>query len=184
MKYLISLLLLVSLNTSAQIVVIGDSISSQRDSWPQYLSDTYGYQIKLLAQNGRTAEAYEIPRDLTAESYPTWDSGFDTVVYWLGANDAAIDWAMRPGTFGSKFSIHRSTLHSKGFKTIFIVPPFRSEVDMTAIRRTIILSCLVISKMNCVVLDDIWEGETHPSNGLSALIADRLHNKLVEVRGE
>ena len=101
-----------------RLIVIGDSMSTTHESWPNFLRYLAPrWNIHLMAQNGRTIRDFSLPRDL-------WTPGDrnETVIYFLGTNDML----QRNDIGHARYRLrsHISFLLDRNFKVLLIVPPY------------------------------------------------------------
>ena len=133
-----TLALLVTSTTAGADIVIGDSISATRTSWPAVLQSE-GCWWKNLAQSLRFGIGYKVPADLQ-----TYD-GHRRVVYALGSNDSAL-FNMGLATiedFTPYFYEHMLALHGAGFKVLIMIPPTVPARNQEAIRKHQLDYCAV-----------------------------------------
>ncbi len=145
---------LLATTTQAQppITVIGDSLTSCADCWPEVLRDD-GYHMRPIGRGGLRAEEYEHPPYLLP-----WPGA--VYIYTLGINDAADPDAV--ALYDSQFSKHMGTLRALKARIIVLVPPTLSDRDMRPIRRTVNQWCAIVEFMGlpdvqCLDMDDIWD---------------------------
>ena len=98
---------------ASALIVIGDSISSGKNSWPSHYRDNTGENVKVLAQSGRRASRFQIPPDLEKNEH-------DTVVYFLGTNDVLEHDGF--AEFKRAFTVHMAQLKAEGFRVVLILP--------------------------------------------------------------
>lgn len=153
---------------SAGLLVIGDSISAQPDSWPEYIIDRH---VMVMAQNKRTVKGFTLPADLKA------DGNIDTVVYYLGTNDM-------PGIASQSLSIfydvmygHLKFLKARGFRVVVVLPAryLLNEYESDVLRFLLLWGAASLG-MEIADVEPIWdEGKTldfvHPKAPLSREIA-------------
>ena len=101
-----------------RLIVMGDSLSAQHDSWPQH-GDFDKWNLQIMAQSGRTIRDFDVPRDLKAQRPG------DTVIYFLGINDLYYGSAHAELFLRTlpNMRLHFQTLDSKGFKTLVLLLP-------------------------------------------------------------
>ena len=155
-----------------RLIVIGDSLSTTLNSWPNHLRRLAPrWNIHVMAQNGRTIRDFSIPRDL-------WTKGDknETVVYFLGGNDML----QRNHVFHAKARLlsHLDFLLDRNFKVLLIVPP-RFDVDQELFgesieeHRAMIEACRGTRENLWVYdMDQIWDASqtpdgVHPTSTLS-----------------
>jgi hypothetical protein len=104
-------------NNEPRLIVIGDSLSTTHESWPNFLREIAPrWNIHVMAQNGRTIRDFSIPRDLWTPSDKN-----ETVIYFLGANDIFQRNAIMHARF--RLKSHIDFLLERNFKVLLIVPP-------------------------------------------------------------
>jgi hypothetical protein len=155
------------------VYVVGDSISAQVASWPVLLEDQTTWTVVVNAVNGRSANGYTLPGDITEVA------DTNLAVYFLGTNDALGDLNPVPD-----MKVHLRTLKALGFQLYVVLPAIYSPyvTEMTAIRdklyHTAVGSCAELIDMQ-----DIWdESKTadtvHPLPALDQIIADHIEAAL------
>jgi len=169
--FVLLLLTALPLPASAQerLIVIGDSLSSTRTSWPTYVSGT-----QVMAQPGRTIASYDPPRDLYA-------FGGETIVYMLGTNDIGADsvyWDGDASRCVRRLQEQLRFLTGRGFKVLLVVPPDYHIEHLAESNRKHREGFLAISMPGVYImdLDAVWDsGQTldglHPNTELSYAIA-------------
>jgi hypothetical protein len=166
-----------------RLIVVGDSLSSTRHSWPGKLGElTDRWAIQVMAQNGRAIRDFSFPRDL-------WTSGNqnDTVVYFLGCNDILqrnhVDYAKY------RLQTHIQFLLERNFNVLLVVPPRLELKEQTfsksnAQHRALFEAFRHLSPRLWVYdIDNVWDPtETldgiHPTDELSMDIAHALNMAL------
>lgn len=105
------ILLMLSLPVQAQgLVVIGDSITADPNSWVRHIDRP----LRIMAQSGRMIRDFSLPRDIAASST------YRTAVYYLGVNDAYAD---NPGwTVKRELRSQLTLLGVRGFQVHVLVP--------------------------------------------------------------
>ena len=182
-KAILTMALLVGSATAGADIVIGDSISATRTSWPAVLQSQGGWW-KNLAQSLRFGIGYKVPADLK-----TYD-GHKRVVYALGSNDSAL---INMGLvtikdFTPYFYEHMLALHGAGFKVLIIIPPTVPARNQEAIRKHQLDYCAVISaygvpNIKCFDPDSIgYYNNTrdglHPTDAFSVELAYAIQAEL------
>ena len=174
--YIASLLFLSSSCQASGILVIGDSISAQPDSWPAVIRESTGKHIMVMAQNGRTARDFTLPADLRS------DSNMDTAIYLLGANDALQ--RTRPALFAERVLTQLRFLKDRGFRVLVVlVPEFADrESDVIKINKILIRKANGL-KLEIVDLMPVWDNRLtydtiHPVPALSRQIATVIKETL------
>lgn len=104
-------------HTEPRLIIIGDSLSTTHESWPNYLREIAPrWNVQVMAQNGRTIRDFSIPRDL-------WTNGEknETVIYFLGGNDILQCNNVAHAQY--RLQTHLTFLLERNFKVLLIVPP-------------------------------------------------------------
>jgi len=107
------------------VIVMGDSISAVSNSWSNVIANQ-GVNVQNIAMAGRKLRDFSIPRDLHA------DGQFDTVVYFLGINDAQA--YLDPADVAEVFEAHMVFLIARGFDILVLYPnrvPIIPELDLS-----------------------------------------------------
>lgn len=123
-----------------EAVVIGDSLTSEPDSWPNILNDE-GHPIITRSERGRRLT------DIDFE----WANGFHTVILDIGSNDAI-------ATTFWEFVVKLHTLQEKwnDKRIVACLPPINTLWDVTWIRN--VYTSMIpetISTINFETLDGI-----------------------------
>lgn len=159
-----------------RLIIIGDSISTTHESWPNYLRQIAPrWNIQVMAQNGRTIRDFSIPRDL-------WTAGDrnETVIYFLGCNDIM----QRSDIMHARYRLknHISFLLDRNFKVLLIVPPTLG-IDQNVYGKSTrehreLVESFRFTHPNLWVydMDEVWDNEQtydniHPRSTLSFEIA-------------
>jgi hypothetical protein len=149
-----------------RVIVIGDSIAAQPDSWPRLLQGLDNLQV--MAQSGRTIRDFTIPADLEV-------GDFDTVIYMLGSVDAYSQYPVRHSQ--RKLAVHLRFLVDRGFRVIVLLPPISSTLQpyIGHTRRMIVSTArdIGVEVRNIPVWDEsLTTDGVHPTATLSAMVAD------------
>ena len=159
-----------------RLIVLGDSLSTTHESWPNYLRQLAPrWNIQVMAQNGRTIRDFSIPRDL-------WTPGDrnETVIYILGCNDILQRNDIMHATY--RLKNHLSFLLDRNFKVVLIIPP-RLEIDQKQYGQSIeehrsLFESFRGTRENLWVydLDNVWDTSLtydgiHPTPALAYEIA-------------
>ena len=153
-----------------RLIVIGDSLSSTADSWPSYIE---GYNIQKHTQPGRTVRDYQPPRDLRHTGHD------DTVVYFLGGNDAGSGFRVKDTR--QRMLDHIRPLRRKGFRVIIVPPPkFKLSWIAVSVHRHRVM--MLRMKDTCDVTS-VWDkADTidglHPTASLSYRVANVIQQCL------
>jgi lysophospholipase L1-like esterase len=141
------------------VIIVGDSLSAMEDSWPSYIK---GHHIGLMAQGGRTIRDFDIPRDIVA------GTPFTTVVYFLGANDAAQGY---PTYYAHmRFKSHLQLLKQRHFKVAVIIPPtftkspYATE-NFIKYRRELMSLCTTL-ELDCYDSMEVWDNDLLEGDGI------------------
>lgn len=179
MTFLAAIALMSSLATAENSVVIfGDSISAQRNSWPQFLRDDHGYHISLHAQSLRAAAHFDVPDDLAPLD-------FKRAIYFLGTNDAVFD-ELGLALFKREFNLHMVDLIARQLPVFVIVPAsYEHELysqGIGSVRDHILMMC-ANPIIECLDADTFWDVEltydgVHPKPALSKIIAQKVAEAL------
>jgi hypothetical protein len=176
MLKLLLLLLALSMSIRAEpLAVIGDSITSDPNSWANVLDDG-GQDTYIMAQAGRTILGYQPPRDLSATTH------YDTIIYFLGS----VDILERTHRLKAGLALrqHLSFFQERKFTVIVILPPIfpQRRLGSTAFRAMIVSVC---EEKNIPYIDinEVWDiGWTtdgrHPSEYGHTILADYIATKL------
>jgi hypothetical protein len=163
-----------------RLIIIGDSISTTHESWPnrlRYLAPRWN--IHLMAQNGRSIRDFSLPRDL-------WTPGDknETVIYFLGANDMM----QRNDVMHARYRLKNqiSFLLDRNFKVLLVIPPRlnpnmasgREAFEKSTEQHRALMETYRGTHPNLTVfdVDQIWDNlqtydGVHPKPGLSNEIA-------------
>ena len=167
-----------------RLIIIGDSLSTTHESWPNYLRDRAPrWDIQVMTQKGRTIRDFSIPRDL-------WTDGQkkETVIYFLGGNDILQRNDIGHATW--RLKTHIQFLLDRQFKVLLIVPPTfgvdRNTWGKSNEEHRALIKSFRGSNPNLWVydMDNIWDtSETpdgvHPSAQLSWKIAETINYVLI-----
>ena len=163
-----------------RLIVIGDSLSTTHESWPNFLRDMAPrWNVHIMAQNGRTIRDFSLPRDL-------WTPGdrHETIIYFLGGNDILQRNAIEHATWRLRSDV--TFLLARNFKLLLIVPPtFALDQAMygkSNVEHRALVESYRGTHPNLWVydIDEIWnQAETtdgvHPNADLSMEIAMALN---------
>jgi len=169
MRAILFLLAVLSTNAMAGVLVIGDSMSAQVNSWPAYYREYTGDNVMVMAQNGRTIRDFTLPNDLHA------DGNIDTAIYLLGGNDMFMNTG--PFMLAERVLTHLRFLKDRGFRVIVVkVPEFYGrEAEIRKINGIITRKARGL-KLEVIDLMPIWDTHltsdtVHPKPELSRMIA-------------
>jgi len=155
-----------------RLIVIGDSLSTTHESWPNYLrAIAPRWNIHVMAQNGRTIRDFSIPRDL-------WTAGDknETVIYFLGCNDILQNSDVMHATY--RLKNHLSFLLDRNFKVLLIIPPhlskFKASHRESFQKHRALFESFRGTHPNLWIydMDNVWDNDQlldgiHPKPGLS-----------------
>lgn len=170
----------------AEVVIVGDSLTSKSYSWSQLLREDYGYHVMVDAQSGRKAADYTFPTDwkgiVKEGAKPRY------LVYYLGSNDR-----YAVPAFYSSFSPHFLAAKRQGFELIVIMP-YRyssSNEGIDLVRQRIFWAAILygasfIDVGTIVNYESLTADNIHPHayNGVSPIdqsIAEMVHQKIQEL---
>ena len=163
-------------SSEPRLIVIGDSLSTTHESWPNQLREMAPrWNVQVMAQNGRTIRDFSIPRDL-------WTPGNnnETVVYFLGGNDILERNAIAHAKY--RLQSHIAFLLERNFKVLLIIPPSFGLKDQmfdepNREHREMIESCRgAYPNLWVYDIDNVWDPSMttdgiHPTADLSRAIA-------------
>ena len=119
------------------IAVIGDSITSDPQSWANIIVASSQQQLYISAQPGRSIINYQLPRDLSAHP-----PHYSEIIYFLGS----VDILERVSRFKSTLFLrqHLSFLQERSFKVLVILPPvfIQRKIGSEAFRAMMLAVCI------------------------------------------
>ena len=162
MRAILFLLAVLSTNAMAGVLVIGDSMSAQVNSWPAYYREYTGDNVMVMAQNGRTIRDFTMPNGLVAMP------NVDKVIYFLGTNDRLA--GIPQSTIASRSLTQLRFLKDRGFTVTVVLMPGDSVVNRVLRAKAKGL------RMGLIDLSPIWDNSLtydgiHPKPELSRMIA-------------
>ena len=168
-KLIILALVTMAMPAMSGVLVIGDSISAQVDSWPAYYREYTGDNVMVMAQNGRTIRDFTLPNDLAAMP------NVDKVIYFLGTNDRLA--GIPQPTIAARSLTHLRFLKDRGFSVTVVLMPGDSVVNKVLRAKAKGL------RMEIIDLSPIWDNRLtsdtiHPLPELSRTIADYIITSL------
>lgn len=196
MKNLLATLLLTACTFTASganaFLVIGDSLSAQRVSWPEQMRQQYGSWIRLDAQSMRALAFYELSPDhaaLDAHQYlAVLALGFNDGSYYTAGYTTADEYVKKLSDTVNKL---RLGLDRSYQKVMVVVPPhtpksnkFHNEVRYAALIYCAVVEAYNIADVTCVDLNDIgyydntFDG-VHPTNDFSRQIAEYMYGEIL-----
>jgi len=163
-------------NNEPRLIIIGDSISTTHESWPNYLrAMAPRWNIQVMAQNGRSIRDFSIPRDL----WTTGDKN-ETVIYFLGCNDIL----QRSDIMHARYRLQDDIkfLLDRNFKVLLIIPPHfgidPEKFGKSTEEHRELMASYRETRPNLWVydMDNVWDAQqtydgVHPNAALSYEIA-------------
>jgi hypothetical protein len=154
MRALFFLLLLTSCTSGLSakpIAVIGDSVTSDPQSWANIIVASNQQQLYISAQPGRSIINYQLPRDLSAYS-----PHYSEIIYFLGS----VDILERVSRFKSTLFLrqHLSFLQERSFRVLVILPPvfIQRKIGSEAFRAMMIAVCIE-KGISYADSNEVWE---------------------------
>jgi hypothetical protein len=167
-------------HTEPRLIIMGDSLSTTHESWPNFLREMAPrWNVQVMAQNGRTIRDFSMPRDL-------WTTGLtnETVIYFLGGNDMLQRNDIGHAT--ARLKSHIQFLLDRNFKVLLIIPP-KFNIDEAMFGRSVrqhreLIESYRGTNPNLWVydMDQIWDSShtpdgVHPDADLSWEIAAKIN---------
>ena len=186
----------VAAQSASAFLVIGDSVSATRFSWPQVMREQYGSWIRSDVQSMRALVSYDYPDDLIGV-----DGHGDLAVLALGFNDGtyAAHGLITPEDYRIALGQTVKKLHAgvHGYKRVMIVippdtPASTEQHDETRYQAQ--LMCAIwdyynVDWIRCVDFNDIGyydntSDTVHPTKAFSQEIAAFMYNEIEQFKAE
>jgi len=186
----------VAAQSASAFLVIGDSVSATKYSWPQVMREQYGSWIRSDVQSMRALTSYDYPDDLMAI-----DGHADLAVLALGFNDGtyASVGLITPEDYRVALGKTVNKLHSGtyGFKRVMIVIPPDTPASTEhhdATRFQAQLMCAIwdyynVDWIRCVDFNEIGyydntSDTVHPTRAFSEEMAAFMYNEIEQFKAE